>query len=169
MSSNEENKTMKSLSLPFPALALAGYILLATPAWAEVKVDSPWVRGTTNSQKATGAFMTIISSVPATLVAATSPAAGIVEIHEMRMDGATMRMRQVDEIALPGGKRVELNPGGYHIMLMDLREPMRAGAKVLLTLKIRSSNGVMSEVAVMAEVTTLAGKKAESGDHQHSH
>lgn len=158
---------MKSSSLSFPALALASLILLAAPAWAEVKVAGPWVRGTTASQKTTGAFMTLVSSGPATLVAATSPLAGKVEIHQMRMDGSVMRMRKVDEVVLPAGKPVALNPGGYHIMLMELRERMRAGAKVPLTLKIRNGNGATSEVAVMAEVTSVAGKKPESVEHHH--
>ncbi|MBI3140979.1 MAG: copper chaperone PCu(A)C [Rhodocyclales bacterium] len=133
-------------------------MLLAAPAWAEVKVDSPRVRGTTSTQKATGAFMTIVSSESATLVAAASPLAGKVEIHEMHMDGAVMRMRRVDEIRLPAGKPVDLNPGGYHIMLMALREQLHAGAKVPLTLKIRNGNGAMTEVALMARVTSVDGK-----------
>lgn len=158
---------MKSPSSSFPALALASCLLLAAPAWAEVKVGRPWVRGTTTTQKATGAFMTIVSSEPTALVAAASPLAGKVEIHEMRMDGSVMRMRRVDEIALPAGKPVDLNPGGYHIMLMELREQLREGAKVPLTLKIRNGNGAMSEVAVMAEVTSVAGEKARSADRHH--
>lgn len=159
--------SMRPSSLWLQTLALASGMLLAVPAWAEVKVDGPWVRGTTASQRTTGAFMTLISSGDAALVAATSPAAGIVEIHEMRMDGSSMRMRQVDELTLPAGKRVELNPGGYHIMLMDLRQQMRAGTKVPLLLKIRSREGTLSEVAVTAEVTSVAGKKSAPSNHHH--
>lgn len=158
---------MSHSSLWFPTLAMASGMLLAAPSWADVKVDGPWVRGTTASQKTTGAFMTIISSGDAALVAATSPAAGIVEIHEMRMDGSAMRMRQVDELALPAGKRVDLNPGGYHIMLMDLRQQMRAGTKVPLLLKIRNRDGTLTEVAVTAEVTSVAGKTSASSNHHH--
>lgn len=156
---------MRPSSLCFPTLALASGMLLAAPAWAEVKVDGPWVRGTTASQQTTGAFMTVISSGDAALVAASSPAAGIVEIHEMRMDGSAMRMRHVDELALPAGKRVDLKPGGYHIMLMDLRRQMQAGTKVPLLLKIRNRDGTLSEVAVTAEVTSLAGKKSAPSNH----
>lgn len=163
-----EAKLMSQSSLWIPTLALASGILLAAPSWADVKVDGPWVRGTTASQKTTGAFMTLISSGDAALVAAASPAAGVVEIHEMRMDGSAMRMRQVDELALPAGKRVELNPGGYHIMMMDLRQQMRAGTKVPLLLKIRNRDGTLSEIAVTAEVTSLAGRKsAPSNQHHH--
>ena len=158
---------MRPSSLWFPTLALASGILLAASARADVKVDDPWVRGTTASQTATGAFMALISSGDAALVAATTPAAGIVEIHEMRMDGAAMRMRQVDEVALPAGKRVELNPGGYHIMLMDLRQQMRAGAKVPLLLKIRNRDGTLSAIAITAEVTSVAGRKSVPSNHHH--
>lgn len=159
--------SMRPSSLWLQTLALASGMLLAVPAWADVKVDGPWVRGTTASQRTTGAFMTLISSGDAALVAATSPAAGIVEIHEMRMDGSAMRMRQVDELTLPAGKRVDLNPGGYHIMLMDLRQQMRAGTKVPLLLKIRNREGTLSEVAVTAEVTSVAGKKSAPSNHHH--
>lgn len=158
---------MSPSSLWFPILALASGMLLAAPAWADVTVNGPWVRGTTASQQATGAFMTISSSVDASLVAASSSAAGIVEIHEMRMDGSAMRMRHVDQLALPAGKRVELNPGGYHIMLMDLRQQMRAGTKVPLLLKIRNRDGTLSEVAVTAQVTSVAGRKSTPSNHHH--
>ncbi len=160
--------SMRPSSLWLQTLALASGMLLAVPAWADVKVDGPWVRGTTASQTATGAFMTLISSGDAALVAATSPDAGIVEIHEMRMDGSSMRMRHVDKLALPAGKRVDLKPGGYHIMLMDLRRQMQAGTKVPLLLKIRNRDGTLSDVAVTAEVTSVAGKISASSNH-HRH
>jgi copper(I)-binding protein len=167
MSIKEEAKIMSPSSLWFPTLAMASGMLFAAPIWADVIVDGPWVRGTTASQQATGAFMTIISSRDASLVAASSPAAGIVEIHEMRMDGSSMRMRHVDDLALPAGKRVELNPGSYHIMLLDLRQQLRAGTKVPLLLKIRNRDGTLSEVAVTAEVTSVAGRKSTPSNHHH--
>ena len=71
--------------------------------------------------KATGAFMRLTAAQATSLVRAESPAAGVTEVHEMKMDGDVMKMRAVPSLALPAGKAVELKPGGYHVMLMDLK------------------------------------------------
>ena len=86
-----------------------------------------WVRGTVAGQTTSGAFMELKSAGGAVLVGAESPAAGAVEIHEMNMDGNVMRMRAVPRIDLPAGKSVELKPGGYHVMLMQLKQPLKVG------------------------------------------
>jgi copper(I)-binding protein len=87
-------------------------------------------------QKGTGAFMKLTAPEGATLVGAVSPVAGVVEIHEMAMEGTVMRMRALPKgLALPAGKAVELKPGGYHVMLMDLKQQLKAGEKVKLDLQ----------------------------------
>ena len=109
----------------FLILATASATLFATTAVAQVSVKEPWIRATVPQQKATGAFMQL-STVQATrLVEASSPVAGAVEIHEMKMDNNIMKMRQVNGIDLPAGKSVDLKPGGYHVMLLDLKEQMK--------------------------------------------
>ncbi len=89
-------------------LSLLGLLLalVAAPSWADVTIADAWVRGTVPGQKATGAFMQITSPTDAALVAAASPVAKTVEIHEMKMDGGMMRMRAVQQIPLPAGKPV---------------------------------------------------------------
>ncbi len=114
-------------------LALAG---AAFPALAQVQVSDAWARATVTGQKGTGAFMKLTAPEGATLVGAVSPVAGVVEIHEMAMEGNVMRMRALPKgLALPAGKAVELKPGGYHVMLMDLKQQLKAGDKVKLDLQ----------------------------------
>ena len=118
------------------SLVVVGTAAVAAAAQAEgITVSGAWVRGTVQGQTATGAYMQLKSADGATVVGVESPAAGIVEIHEMRMDGNTMRMRGVEKLELPAGRAVELKPGGYHVMLMDLKAPLKKGETVPITLK----------------------------------
>lgn len=137
------------------------FLLAALPAMAQVTVSEAWVRGTVAQQKATGAFMTLSAAQDSRLVAASSPVAGMVEVHEMSMANDIMRMRQLDSLALPAGKPVKLMPGGYHLMLMQLQRPLADGDKVPLTLEIEDAKHVRSKVTVEAVVRPLAG------GHQH--
>jgi hypothetical protein len=136
-------------------LCLLGWALVATQAAAEVTVTEAWVRGTVASQKATGVFMKLRSTEDAKLVAAASPAATVVEVHEMAMKDNVMTMRAVDELALPAGRTVELKPGGYHVMLIDLLKPLAAGEKVPVTLTVVGKDGKKSSVEVKAEVRAV--------------
>jgi hypothetical protein len=131
-------------------------VAAAAPAWAQVTVSQPWVRGTVQGQKASGAFMQLKSAEGATLVGAQSPVAGVVEIHEMRMESNVMRMRAIPKLDLPAGQAVELKPGGYHVMLMDLKQPLKKGDTVPITLRIQGKDGKPQEVEVKAEVRDLA-------------
>lgn len=142
------------------AAALAG---LALAAQAQVTVKEPWVRGTVAGQKATGMFGQLSSAGGGKLVAAASPVAGIVEIHEMAMDGSTMKMRAVPFVELPAGKVVKLEPGGYHVMLMDLKAALPKDSTVPMTLVFKDAKGVESKVEVKAPVATAA-PTAKSGD-----
>ncbi|QQP94694.1 copper chaperone PCu(A)C [Lysobacter enzymogenes] len=141
----------------FPVLLLAAALLCAAPAAsAQVKVEAPWVRATVAQQPATGAFMRLTAARELRLVDARSPAAEHVEVHEMAMQGQTMRMRQIAALALPKDRAVALAPGGYHLMLIGLKQPLRAGAKVSLTLVFEDAAGKRSEQDVQAEVRPLA-------------
>ena len=92
-------------------------------AQAQTTVAEPWIRGTVAQQKATGMFASITSAQGGRLVGASSPVAGVVEIHEMAMEGDVMKMRALaNGLDLPAGKAVALKPGGYHVMLMDLKQ-----------------------------------------------
>lgn len=130
-------------------------LLAALPALAQVTVGEPWVRATVAQQKATGAFMTLTSTQGASLVGASSPAAGVVEVHEMKMVDDVMRMRQIAALELPAGKPVALSPGGYHLMLLELKQPLKDGDKVPLTLEIEDAHKVRSKIVVDAPVKPL--------------
>ncbi len=153
------------------ALTLAA-LAVAAAAQAQVTVKDPWVRATVPQQKASGAFMQLTAAKDARLVEARSPVAGVVEIHEMAMDNNVMKMRAVPGLDLPAGKAVDLKPGGYHVMLMDLRGQLKEGDTVPVTLVIQGKDGKRETIEVKAPVRPLnaAAQKDMSqggvhGDH----
>ncbi len=135
-------------------------------AQTQVTVKEAWVRATAAQQKATGAFMTLTAASEARLVAAQSPAAGTVEIHESKTENNVMKMRAVNAVALPAGKPVELKPGGFHVMLMDLKAPAKEGESIALTLTIEGKDGKREQVEVKAQVRALT---AAAKGHDHGH
>ena len=135
----------------------AAAILLAAcalPALAEVTASNAWVRGTVPAQKTTGAFMSLRSTGPARIVEVRSSAAARAEIHSSEMHGGVMAMHATGDLVLPAGETVELKPGGYHIMLLDLAKPLVAGDKVTLTLVVEEGKR-RSNLDVVAEVRPL--------------
>jgi len=157
---------MKRVVVSFAVLMSA----LFSQAQAQVTVKDAWVRATVPQQKATGAFMQLQSAQDAKLLSAQSPVAGVVEVHEMRMDGGVMKMRAVPSLALPAGKAVELKPGGYHVMLMDLKGPVKAGDVVPVTLVLEGKDGQRSTLEVKATARPLGSSPAGGmthGAHKH--
>ena len=137
------------------SLFFAALIALALPAAAQVSVTGAWVRGTVTGQKTTGAFMQLSSPVDAALIAVTSPVAKIAEVHEMKMEGGVMKMGAIDKVAVPAGKSVELKPGGYHVMLVDVVAPLKEGDTVPLKLTFEDKTGKKQTVEVNAVVKPL--------------
>ena len=127
----------------------------ALSAHAEVTAKDFWVRGTVPVQKTTGAFGVLTSTTDAKLVGVKSPAAKIVELHEMSMKGGIMHMQAIDSLALPAGKPVRLGPGGYHVMLIDLAKPLHPGETVPLEFVVEDAKGKRSSVDVQAVVKPL--------------
>ena len=116
-------------------------LALALPAYAagladQVGVVDPYVRMAPPGTKTTGAFMLLKNAgdKEAKLVAAASSAAGVTELHNHINDGGVMRMRQVKEIAVPAKGEVALKPGSYHVMLIDMKAPLKEGDHVVITL-----------------------------------
>ncbi len=140
--------------------------LASLPAWAaDVTVSDAWARATMPGQKVSAAYMRIVAGEDARLVSASSPVVPRVEVHEMKMDGGVMRMREVKALDLPKGKTVALEPGGYHIMLMNLAKPIAAGDRVPLSLVIESG-GARQTVEVQAEARA-PGRTAPAQHHSH--
>ena len=140
-------------------LALASGAVFAQ----SVDVKDAWVRTSVQGQKATGAFMKLTAKDGAKLVSASSPAAGVTEVHEMKMEGDVMKMRAVPALDLPAGKAVELKPGGYHVMLMDLKAPLMKDTVVPLTLVFKDAKGAESKVELKVPVSAMAPAAA----HKH--
>ena len=142
-------------------------MLFGATALADVTVKDAWVRGTTPAQKATGAFMEITSSETAALLTASSPVAGVVEIHTMKMEDGVMKMRAIPKLDLPAGKGVKLQPGGNHVMLMDLKQQMKKGDVVPITLKIEGADKKVQTLEIKAEVRDLATPATQDKSHGH--
>ena len=136
-------------------LFASALLALSTMASAtDLQVDGAWVRGTVPAQKVTGAFMKITSKQDAALVGASTPLADKAEVHEMKMQGDVMKMNAIPRLPLPAGKAVELSPGGYHIMLFGLKQPLKAGDKLPLELQIEQG-GKRETVKVDVEIRPL--------------
>jgi len=134
---------------------IAAALLAATAANAQVTVEDAWVRATVPQQKVTGAFMQLQATKDSKLVAAKSPAAPEVQMHEMAMQDNIMKMRQVPSIALPAGTTVELKPGSYHLMLIDLPQQIKEGEIVPLTLVFEDKDGKRESVEINATARPL--------------
>ena len=141
------------------ACGVLGCILAAAHAHAQsVEIRDAWIRATVSGQKATGAFMNLTSRAPARLVAVASPVAGVAEIHNMKVEGGVMRMLAVDGIEVSANRTVKLAPGGYHVMLMDLRRTLKAGDRVPLNLTFELAGGKRETIKLDVGVRPLTGE-----------
>ena len=155
---------MKFVAVTAVLLSLSGHLYAQN-----VDVKDAWVRTSVQGQKATGAFMKITAKEGSTLVGVASPVAGVAEVHEMKMDGDVMRMRALPQgLPLPAGKAVALTPGGYHVMLMDLKATLPKDSTIPLTLTFKDAKGVESRVELKLPVATTApGGAAAPAGHKH--
>lgn len=161
------------------SLLISTLLAVTASAWAQapaapVVVKDAWVRATVAQQKSTGAFMQLTAKADTRLVDVRSPIAGVAQIHEMAMDKDVMRMRPVTGVALPAGQAVELKPGGYHVMLLDLKGQVKAGDVVPVTLVLEGKDGQRTTLDVKATVRALGGTgaaaPAAAEDHsKHKH
>ncbi len=151
-------------SFAFAAIAFA-----CCAAQAQVAVEDAWVRATVPQQQATGAFMRLTAPKDTRLVGASSPLTPMVEVHEMAMQSDVMKMRQVSSIPLVAGQPLDLKPGGFHVMLMGLKQQVKAGDTVPLTLVFEDGSGKRETLQVAAPVRPLnsTGAAAASGSHKH--
>jgi len=144
------------------ALIAAGCAVPAGKAQAQpVTVKDAWVRAPAPGQKIAGAYMELVSRTDLVLTAVASPAAASAELHSMSVQEGVMRMRPVARIELPPGKAVKLAPGGLHVMLIGVKQPLKAGDKVPLTLTVqRADSSNRSVFTVQAEVRAAAAESA---------
>lgn len=154
-------------ALTTAALCAAG---LGAAQAQPVEVVQAWIRATVQGQPSTGAFMQLKAKEATTLVAVSSPVAGVAEIHEMKMDGDIMRMRPLPQgLPLPAGKVVALAPGGYHIMLMQLKTSLPKDTTVPVTLTFRDAKGQEQRQALQLPVAVVAPGAQASAAPAHKH
>ena len=172
--------SVKSVSLAFRSLTLCVVLTGAVVVTGRVQPVSPvevrdgWIRPAVPGQSGTGAFMKLTAPSGSRLIGISTPVAGVAEVHEMKLDGDTMRMRAVKGgLDLPAHQTVELKPGGFHVMLMDLKQPILKGTIVPLVLRFEDATGVQSslelKLPVGAPASTGTGASAEGHDHKHKH
>lgn len=113
-----------------------------------VAISHAWARATAPGQGVGAAYLELKSAVDLTLVKAESPAAGSVEIHKMSMKDGIMEMRMLETMELPAGEVVKLEPGGLHLMLFDLKKPLKMGESVQLTLYFKDKSGKGSSMKI---------------------
>ena len=138
---------MKSLSLALAVGLLASIASAASP----IRIDNPWSRATAPGQVVGGGFMTIVNAgnTADRLVSATSPVAAEVQIHNTSMDGGVMRMRQLtDGLEIPANGKVELKPRSLHLMFMQLKAPLEAGASFPVQLQFEKAGTVTTQFTV---------------------
>jgi copper(I)-binding protein len=140
---------MSRFALTVGAAALVSSLTLASAAWA-VDVHDAWARASAGMARAGAAFLTIVNHGGADdrLIAASAPVSAVTELHTHIMDGEVMRMRQVADIPVPAGETVRLQPGGLHIMFMQLEEPLTEGQTFPLTLTFEAAGDMVVPVTV---------------------
>ncbi|KQT43904.1 MULTISPECIES: copper chaperone PCu(A)C [unclassified Methylophilus] len=136
-------------------------------AHAELKVANAWVKPTVTGQPVGAAYMQLTSDKNVEIVALSSPVAGKTELHSMSMTGNIMRMKRVDRLQLKAGKLVELKPGGFHIMLMELKHQIKEGETVPISLVTQDEAGNKATVSIKAIAT--APPESDSDSHMHMH
>jgi periplasmic copper chaperone A len=146
---------MKILSRTVFAVA-AITVSVSALADTPVKVEGAWVRSTAPGQQGTAAFMKLTAQKTVQIVGVSTPVAGTSDLHEMKREGDLMKMREVGKLELPAGRTVALTPSGYHLMLQDLKQQLRPGTTVPLTLVLRDAKGVESKLELKLPVAARA-------------
>lgn len=148
---------------------LAGVLCCASVYAGDLQVDGAWARATAPGQDAAMVDLSITSKQAATLVGFSSTASNSVELHSMTHVNGMMKMREVKRLALPPGKTLKLGESGYHLMLIGLKAPLKAGDSVPLTLNILQANKTMRAVEVKADVRALGEATPQADEHMHQH
>lgn len=139
----------------FAGFALAG----------DVNITDVWSRATAPGQQVAGVYFDIESKRGAKLVGVQTSLTDRAELHIMSMDDGVMRMRRIESVDLPAGETVKFKPGGYHVMLLDLKQPLEAGGKFALTLLVEDNKQEVTRYLVTAHVRNLDGSKPEQHHH----
>jgi copper(I)-binding protein len=138
------NKLILTLAMSFACLS----------AQAAVEITDAWARATPPGQEVGAAYMNLKSDRAARLIGASSSTAGSIEIHEMSMKNGVMKMRMMETMPLPAGKMVKLAPGGFHLMLFDLKKPLTAGETIEIELSVKDAKDKIGRQKISLPVKT---------------
>lgn len=160
----------KTFSVTAAVLLASCVLILATitpvaGGAPSVQVTDGWVRAPAPGQKTASAYVGLTSDIDAALVAAGSPAAASVELHSMSMHDGVMRMRALPRVELPAGKTVKFAPGGLHLMLTDLKQPLKAGDTVMLHLSVQETGPAKGMSLTTLELRLPVRATAAAGHH----
>ena len=138
------------------------FLLLWLTAWPSyaadlLKVVDPWARATVPGQNVGGVYMELVAGENLRLTGVKTAASESAEVHQMKMEKGMMRMRPVPFLLLPAGKRVKLEPGGYHVMLFDLKNSLVAGQKLKIELIVEDAKKKVHRIAVEADIRDRVG------------
>jgi copper(I)-binding protein len=155
-----------ALASPAPTVKVGAAAGGSIAAVGALRIENPWARATPNGAKVGGGYLKIVNTgtEPDRLVGGTVPVAGRLEVHEMSTADGVMRMRPVDKLEIPAGGSVELKPGGYHAMFLDLKEPLKEGDRIKGTLLFEKAGPVTIEYVVRG---IAAQSAAAGGEHVH--
>ncbi len=148
------------------AIAIAALLSAAQVVAEEVAVNAAWARATAPGQGSAAVYLRITSQQQASIVAVSSPAADSAEMHSMTHDNGMMKMRKLEALPLPAKQEVVLGSGGNHLMLTGLKQPLKAGSSVPLTLTVQFADQRRVKVTVQAEIKPLTARHDE---HEHQH
>ncbi len=139
-----------------------------------IDIGHPYARSTAAGQPTGGGYLSLTNKgdAPDRLLSASADVSERVELHSMKMEGTVMRMRQVEAIDIPAGERVALEPGGLHIMFINLKAPLKEGDRFPMTLRFEKAGEVKVDVAVEKPAAATAGHGHGHGaakGHGHKH
>lgn len=148
---------LKKIGLPLlSAMFIASILILACSKQDSIEIKNQWVRASNDGQDVSAAYMTIVSNEDTSLIAIDSDVADVIEIHSMSMENGVMKMRMLDTLGLIAGKPTELSPGGFHLMLFDLKKPLTAGKEAHFTLHFKNKAGQEKTISVTSPIKAEA-------------
>jgi hypothetical protein len=152
------------------AIAITAALWLATPAMAQspqssIQVTGAWARSTPPGAKTAAAYLTVVNAGKEddTLLSASTPVAGMADVHRTTNDNGVMKMRPAGPVDLKPGASLKLAPGGYHLMMTDLKAPLSDGQDFPLTLVFEKAGQVQVSVHVQRMPPAAAGHMGSMG------
>jgi copper(I)-binding protein len=148
---------LKKIGLPLlSVMFIASILISACSKQDSIEIKNQWVRASNDGQDVSAAYMTIVSNEDTSLIAIDSDVADVIEIHIMSMENGVMKMRMLDTFDLIAGKPTELSPGGFHLMLFDLKKPLTAGKEAHFTLHFKNKAGQEKTISVTSPIKAEA-------------